>query len=163
MKLNITILLCLIGLSGWSELNAQVPDTLAPANLPWGNTPPRRGAPPVRVIVFSDPTANKGKVEWGTNAIDFGTFEQGKPQTKIIQVKNISKEPLLFLETNSSCHCTKIEAPRTPVLPGESAALKFTYNAEDIGGFLRIVSIKTNFDPEHFFMFSVTGTVQPAE
>lgn len=121
--------------------------------------PPKRGAPPVRMADTSDPTLNKGKVEWSTRSIEFGTLQKGKPKVIEMKVKNISLEPLRILEAKSSCHCTTVEAPKQDIQPGETGIISFRHNAEDLGEFLRIVSIRTNFDTENWIMVTVTGQV----
>lgn len=121
--------------------------------------PPKRGAPPVRMADTSDPTLNKGKVEWSTRSIEFGTLQKGMPKVLELKVKNISTEPLRIIEAKSSCHCTTVSTPKQDILPGETGAILFRHNAEDIGEFLRIVSILTNFDTENWLMVTVTGVV----
>lgn len=141
-------------------LNAQQADSLpvTPAPLRLG-PPPKRGAPPVRMADTSDPTLNKGKVEWSTRNIEFGPFPKGTPQVYELKVKNISEEPLRILEAKSSCHCTTVDAPQNDILPGETGIIWFRHNAEDLGEFLRIVSVLTSFDTEHWVIFTVTGQV----
>lgn len=147
----------------WIAQPAEAQKTDAPVVVPVDartGPPPKRGAPPTRTVNAEDPTKNKGKVEWAPRHVDFGEFKQGKPQVKEMLVKNISKEPLKILQVKSSCHCTTAEWPQRAIAPGETAKIKVMHNAEDLGEFLRILSIQTNFDTENWLMVSVTGTVK---
>lgn len=122
--------------------------------------PPKRGAPPVRKADEKDPTLNNGKVTWTPRFIEMGAFPQGKPQVKEIKVTNISNEPLEILKVKTSCHCTSAEWPQGKIEPGQSGIIYIRHSAEDLGEFLRIVSIQTNFDLENWVMVSVTGEVK---
>ena len=161
MNINYKIVLTLGIL--WLVHPAEAQKADSPAGLP-GNVrtgpPPKRGAPPTRIVNNDDPTANKGKVEWLPRHIDFGTFMQGTPQVKEILVKNISKKPLKITQVKSSCHCTTAEWPQSEIPPGKTAKILVKHNAEDLGEFIRILSIQTNFDPENWVMVSVAGTVK---
>lgn len=125
--------------------------------------PPKRGAPPVQQVKQEDPTLNKGKVEWSSRIIEFGTVLHGIPQTKELKVKNTSTESFRILEAKSSCHCTKLEWPQHAVNPGETATILVTHTAEDPGEFYRIISIQTSFDPVNWVMIPVSGVVQVKE
>ncbi len=161
MSINYRIVVALGMLWFAQTAEAQTADTTAipPSNVRVG-PPPKRGAPPVRKADDRDITLNNGKVAWGTRGIELGQFPQGKPQTRELTVKNISQEPLRILKVKTSCHCTSAEWPQTEILPGETKSILITHNAEDLGEFLRIVSVQTNFDPENWVMISVSGEVK---
>ena len=161
MSINYRIVVALGMLWFAQTAEAQTADTTAmpPQDVRVG-PPPKRGAPPVRKADDRDLTLNNGKVTWGTRSIDMGQFAQGKPQTRELMVTNISQEPLRILKVKTSCHCTSAEWPQTDIKPGESRPIIIMHNAEDLGEFLRIVSIQTNFDPENWVMVSVAGEVK---
>ncbi len=123
--------------------------------------PPKRGAPPVRKADERDFTANAGKVNWAPRHVEFGLFQQGKPQTHAMTVTNTTKDEYLVIQkVKSSCHCTTAEFSSEPIAPGKTGTILIKHNAEELGEFLRIVSISTNFDPENFVMVSVSGDVR---
>jgi hypothetical protein len=122
--------------------------------------PPKRGAAPTRKADERDPTANAGKVTWAPRNIEFGTIQKGKPQARTMTVTNISDEYLVIKQVKTSCHCTSAEFSDAPIAPGKTGTIVIKHNAEDLGEFLRIVSIMTNFDPDNFVMVSVSGEVK---
>ncbi len=123
--------------------------------------PPKRGAPPVRKADERDLTANAGRVNWTPRHVEFGPFQKGQPQTKAMTVTNISPDEYLVIkQVKSSCHCTSAEFSSEPIAPGKTGTILIKHNAEEVGEFLRIVSISTNFDPVNFVMVSVSGEVK---
>jgi hypothetical protein len=161
MNLNYKIILTLGILWMVHPVDAQHADSPSglPADVRTG-PPPKRGAPPTRMENNDDPTLNKGKVEWLPRHVDFGALNQGTPQVKEMIVKNVSKQPLKILHVKSSCHCTTASWPKEDIQPGKTAKILVMHNAEDLGDFLRILSIQTNFDLENWVMVSVTGVVK---
>ena len=159
MKYRIVVALGMLWIAQTAE--AQTADTtVVPAPSIRVGPAPKRGAPPVRKADERDPTLNSGKVLWGAKMVEMGEFAQGKPQTRELKVTNISTEPLEILKVKSSCHCTTAEWPQGKIMPGETRNILIMHNAEDLGEFLRIVSIQTNFDTENWVMISVNGTVK---
>ena len=60
---------------------------------------------------------------------DFGKIKQGDKVTYAFKFTNTGKSPLIIKDAIASCGCTKPEWPHTPVKPGESAAIKVTFNS----------------------------------
>jgi plastocyanin len=60
---------------------------------------------------------------------DFGKIKSGEKVTWEFKFTNTGKSPLIVKDAIASCGCTKPEWPQTPIKPGESAAIKVTFNS----------------------------------
>lgn len=60
---------------------------------------------------------------------DFGKIKSGDKVTYEFKFTNTGKSPLIVKDAIASCGCTKPEWPHTPIKPGESAAIKVTFNS----------------------------------
>lgn len=60
-------------------------------------------------------------------------------------ITNTGDLPLLISDYRVACKCTKVELPEAPILPGETYALKVTFDTKGKYDFQdRIVYLKTN-------------------
>jgi plastocyanin len=79
---------------------------------------------------------------------DFGKIKQGDKVTYDFKFTNTGKSPLIIKDAIASCGCTKPEWPHTPVKPGESAAIKVTFNsAAKMGLQDKQITITANTNP----------------
>lgn len=106
-----------------------------------------------------DNTANAGKVEWGDRQAKLGQIPQGVPVTREFTVTNISKEDLKILSVHPGCHCTAADFSQEPVKPGKTTIIRLTFDAQIPGDFYKIVSVKTNFDPDNAVALVLIGKV----
>jgi hypothetical protein len=60
---------------------------------------------------------------------DFGKIKAGDKVTYEFKFTNAGKSPLIIKDAIASCGCTKPEWPSTPIKPGESGAIKVTFNS----------------------------------
>jgi hypothetical protein len=60
---------------------------------------------------------------------DFGKIATGDKVTYDFKFTNNGKSPLIIKDAIASCGCTKPEWPTTPIKPGESGAIKVTFNS----------------------------------
>jgi hypothetical protein len=109
----------------------------------------------------ADNTLNAGKVDWGQRRVELGEIPQGIPAIREFKIKNISKEPLVFADVRSGCHCTTVEWTTTPIPPGETGVVKATFDAVNEGDFYKIITVSTNFDPKQPMALTMVGTVKP--
>jgi len=77
-----------------------------------------------------------------TDKHDFGKIPQGTPAEFYFQITNKSDKAIVVESAQASCGCTTPEVPKEPIAPGASAKLKVSYNAANMGGFNKTVSIK---------------------
>ena len=111
-------------------------------------------------IINDDPTLNKGKVEWQWR-VSVGDVPFNKPITADFTVTNNSNQPLIIQDVRTGCHCTVTEFPKAPIEAGQTAHIKATFDAKTEGQFYKIITVTTNFDPEHLVALAMIGTVKP--
>lgn len=98
------------------------------------------------------PTTNKGKgaysasITWKSETIDVGEIPQNKPKEVDFEFKNTGKTAVVITKVQASCGCTATDYTKTPVMPGETARVKATYNAANKGSFSKTVTVTTNND-----------------
>lgn len=110
---------------------------------------------------IGDPTQNAGKVKWIPMQIETGDVPFGIPVERTIEAKNISNEDLILLEVISGCHCAVTDWTREPISPGQSGFIRVVYDAQREGEFYKVISIRTNFDPETQLGLGMVGRVLP--
>ena len=113
-----------------------------------------------QVIINDDPTLNKGKVEWQWR-VSVGDVPFNTPITADFAVTNNSNQPLIIQDVRTGCHCTVAEYPKEPIEAGKTVHIKATFDAKTEGQFYKIITITTNFDPEHLVALAMMGTVKP--
>ncbi len=78
-------------------------------------------------------------------SFDFGDIYQGDKVEHVFKFENTGSQPLIITNVQTTCGCTASEWPREPVLPGESANLKVSFNsASKYGRQNKIISIISN-------------------
>ena len=103
---------------------------------------------------------NAPKFKFDTEVIDYGTIEHNADGSREFKFKNIGKEPLIISETHGSCGCTVPTAPKDPIKPGESAAIKVHYATDRIGAFEKTVTVTSNADTPSKVL-KIKGVVKP--
>ncbi len=106
-----------------------------------------------------DQSKNAGKVEWLPRQIQMGNIPLDVPAKGEFTIKNISTQPLVLLEVAPTCHCTVVDYPKDPIMPGESVKIEAVYDAKRPGDFYKIITVQTNFDTEQPVALSMTGKV----
>lgn len=110
------------------------------------------------------PTANtsspkeSSSIVWKSESIDLGEIPQNKPKEVDFEFKNTGKTAVLIVKVQASCGCTATDYTKTPVLPGEIATIKATYNAANKGSFSKTVTVTVNTE-EAPKVLSFKGTV----
>lgn len=110
-------------------------------------------------IYNDDATFNKGKVEWQWR-VTVGDIPYNKPVKAEFVVKNNSNQPLIIKDVQTACHCTIIDYPKEPIEEGKSATIIAIYDAKSEGPFFKIITVKTNFDPDHLVPLAMVGNVK---
>jgi uncharacterized protein DUF1573 len=78
-----------------------------------------------------------------TEKHDFGKIPQGPPSADFyFEITNIGNTPIVVESASASCGCTTPEVPKEPIAPGATAKLKVSYNAINLGAFMKTVTIK---------------------
>lgn len=96
-------------------------------------------------------TANAGDgpvMKFEKETHDFGKIKAGDKVTYEFKFTNAGKSPLIISDAVASCGCTKPEWPKVPIKPGESAAIKVTFDsAAKIGLQDKQITITANTNP----------------
>lgn len=93
---------------------------------------------------------------------NFGKITQGKPVSYIFKFTNNGSKPLIIESAVAGCGCTTPEYPKQPIAKGKEGTIKVTYNAANMGGFTKDVTVKflNNDTP---IVLNITGEVIAAE
>ena len=100
-------------------------------------------------ITFKTLNHNYGEIYYGSN----GTFN--------FEFTNTGNEPLILTKPRSSCGCTIPHWPKEPILPGESSAIKVTYNTHRNGAFNKTVTVYSNALKNKTVVLRIKGKVIP--
>lgn len=84
------------------------------------------------------------KVELSTQELDFGTFPKEEQRTGEILFKNVGDKPFVIYDVVSSCGCTKVDYPKTPIPPGDTLKFTIAYNADRSGHFNKNLKVYGN-------------------
>lgn len=92
---------------------------------------------------------------------DFGTIKEvDGPVSYSFEFTNTGNEPLVIINVNASCGCTRPEYSKEPIRPGKKGKIKVTYNpAGRPGEFDKEVKIRTNGNKRP--ILRITGVVVP--
>ncbi len=80
--------------------------------------------------------------KFSTDTYDFGKVKQNTPPTATFVVTNISKEPLIIEAANPTCGCTISNYTKSPIAPGQTGTITATYNAANLGGIHKTLTVK---------------------
>jgi len=76
---------------------------------------------------------------------DFGELEEGPKYDYEFNFENIGNQPLIITGVKASCGCTTPLWPKDPVMPGDKATIKVTYNTKGrLNKFNKAVTITSN-------------------
>ena len=116
----------------------------------------------ISVLTFNIVAAEKGAVmTFAEKTHDFGSIKEADgPVTHVFEFTNTGSEPLVIINVNASCGCTRPEYPKEPIMPGKKGKIKVTFNpAGRPGEFSKEVKIRTNGSKRP--VLRITGTVIP--
>ncbi|MDE7161119.1 MAG: DUF1573 domain-containing protein [Muribaculaceae bacterium] len=115
------------------------------------------------LLIASALSAASGPV-WLESSWEFGTVAetQGRVGGRVRMV-NTSGSPITVERVKSTCGCTSVSWPETPVLPGDTAAISFTYDPAGRPGRIdkRLKVYMEGCDTPH--EIRLTGMVIPSE
>ena len=106
-------------------------------------------------------TLSSGKdadVTWEVKNIDLGVLKQYNPKDVVFKFTNTGGKPIIITNAKGSCGCTEIEYSKKPILPGKSAEVIVTYDAETLGVFNKTVTLTMNIEKSKQVLH-IKGTV----
>ncbi len=101
---------------------------------------------------------NAQKITTDNETIDCGKVVYNQPATVNFELKNKGGSKLVIKDVRTSCGCTTVDYPRTPVEGGESFTVSATYDARQLGHFFKQVAIYSNASDEPMYL-TMTGVV----
>lgn len=91
---------------------------------------------------------------------NFGTVVDGAVVRHSFSFKNTGTKPLVIQDVHASCGCTVPEKPEKPVMPGETAVIKVSFNTAGKGGGYSEKSITVNSNARPAFgLLRLVGTI----
>ena len=114
------------------------------------------------ITMFSVLASEKGAViTFEEKTHDFGTIKEADgPVSCEFIFTNTGNEPLVIINVNASCGCTRPEFPKKPIMPGKKGEIKVTFNpAGRPGEFVKDVKVRTNGNKRP--ILQITGVVVP--
>jgi|TARA_B110000046_G_scaffold154569_1_gene164563 hypothetical protein len=93
---------------------------------------------------------------------DFGKMKQYGNASTEFKFTNTGTEPLIISNARGSCGCTVPSWPKTPIKPGESAAIKVKYDSKRIGPINKSVTITSNASNEPNTVIRIKGSIEAA-
>lgn len=125
----------------------KTPADVKPRKL--AKTPQFEYTPPAKVEIQTEIVETPvSTIEWRKITHDFGIIDYQKPITGTFEFVNTSSVSVTIKEAKGSCGCTATDFPKNAILPGETAQISATYNAEDIGPLKKTVTVYTSADKD---------------
>jgi len=102
------------------------------------------------------------EASYPVRSYDFGVIKEEKgPVTCEFEFTNTGTKPLIIVEANASCGCTRPEYPTKPIKPGKRGKIKVTFSPVGrSGAFKKYVKVKTNGKERKTTLY-ITGTIIP--
>lgn len=97
-------------------------------------------------------------IDWDKKTLDAGQVNKDNPVELTFEFTNSGNVPLTIHNVKPSCGCTVASFPKEPIMPGEKAEIKTTYNAAKVGKFRKSVVVTSNTDPAKQTLI-ITGEV----
>lgn len=99
---------------------------------------------------------------WDKKEHGFGEIPKGKPVTAEYKFKNTGNAPIILSDVKSTCGCTVPAWPKEPIMPGEEATIKATYNAKNPGAFTKRITVVSNTQDNYIYLL-LKGKVMAEE
>ena len=103
-------------------------------------------------------SASAQKITTQHEVVDCGQVLFRHPVVCEFQMKNEGNKPLLISDVKKSCGCTLVDYPRRSIAAGESFLVKMTYDAKQMGSFVKQLLLYSNAS-EKPFMLTMQGKV----
>ena len=91
---------------------------------------------------FTASTTPPKVVEWATEKRhDFGNIPVGRAVIHVFRFKNTSPDTILLQTVRTTCGCTAVRYPETPIAPGAIGDLTVEYDAAQSGPFAKKIRV----------------------
>lgn len=82
-------------------------------------------------------------ITWKNDTIEVGDIPQGIPKLIEFEFKNTGISVVKITDVHGSCGCTTTDYTKEEIAPGKTGIIKATFNAINVGGFTKTVTVKT--------------------
>ncbi|MCG8475481.1 MAG: DUF1573 domain-containing protein [Cytophagales bacterium] len=94
-------------------------------------------------------------------SFDFGDVVQGEIKSHTFKFKNEGEKPLIIYHVLTSCGCTAVEWPKSPVKPRKSGQIKIIFDSKGKAGRQnKVIQVLSN-DPGSPARLKITASVLP--
>lgn len=101
-------------------------------------------------------------VQWQPDTIQFGVIEEGTILLDSFVVTNTGTVPYQIRNVRSTCECTVLRYPKTPIQPGKSAAIRVEFDSQGKAGMAQPgVIVYDNSTPNLRSILYFNGRVVP--
>lgn len=110
-------------------------------------------------LLIATLTVSAAQIRWLERDYDFGLFKEiGGPKTGISHFVNTGTDTIAIFSVRPSCGCTSADFTRTPVAPGDTAFVSYTYDPTmRPGRFEKSVRVQLSDGSKHNII--ITGNV----
>lgn len=110
------------------------------------------------LLALSSWSVSAQEITTENKVIDCGQIVFRTPVTAEFLVENSGSQPLIIKDVRTSCGCTTVDYPTTPIPPKQKFMVKATYDAKQLGRFNKQIGIYSNGSAEPT-MLSIRGVV----
>lgn len=101
-------------------------------------------------------------VRWNRDTLDFQVIEEGTILLDSFVVTNTGTVPYQIYSVRSSCDCTVLRYPKTPVQPGKSASIRIEFDSQGKAGNTQPgIVVYDNSSPNLRSILYLNGHVKP--
>jgi hypothetical protein len=101
----------------------------------------------------------QGKIKVKETLLNFDTLFQNDPANLKFWVYNVGNKPLIITKANTTCGCDMAEWPKHPIIPGDSAIIKYKYDSKRIGPINKSITIYSSDTSINYTVVKVKGNV----
>lgn len=99
-------------------------------------------------------------VRWSADTLYFDNLPEGTPLLDSFRVTNLGQTPYIITGTETTCDCTVLKVPEHPVMPGETAVLRFEFDSSrKLGSATPAIILNDNSTPNKRTILYLRGTV----
>lgn len=106
----------------------------------------------------------QGVIQFEKNSVNFGQFQESKPQRGVLTFTNTGDKPLVVQQVLPSCGCTVAQYTIDPIPPGGKGKITITYDGKGKhpGHFRKPITVRSNASNSMVRIY-VEGNMLPDE
>ena len=109
-------------------------------------------------LMLVSSTATAQEITAKNEVIDCGSVLWEHPVTVKFELRNSGYQPLILSRVKPGCDCTTADFPKGAIAPGEQFTIEATYDARQLGHFLKDIAVYSNASEKPFYL-SIRGVV----